>query len=439
MTRPEIHTFQNGLRLVYESPKSKLTQTYIRLFCHVGSINEPTDLRGAAHFIEHMCFKGTRHFPSWSAVNEPFTQSGAFFNAATDKQYTVYKINCLDLHVREFLRILAEMMLLSKFDKSEYNLERNVVKEEVNIRKPDSYVENLVFSGTPYQDWIDHTSFHKSGCLPHNSVVEFYRKYYIPQNMVLSVVSSLPLATILRHLAVTEFAKHAPYPTVISPILNIVPGAMSASTACESKYVFQSTESDTTRIEIGVRVCNQFQMDEYHALNVLRHILAGGMSSRLFVELREKRGLTYNSGAYMILYEPAGAFIIHAATDVNRLITDGGKKGVIAVLFEIIDDLIRHGVKDSEVKHAKVRIHEQLKMNDNWGEERSSYNGLRVMLHNETDIITNDKMYDTCYNPINKSDVNAVIQKYFAPRQFYFSAVGGKLPNKNKLIRFLGK
>jgi len=438
MPAPQIHTYPNGLRVVYEPPKTKLPQTYIRAFCHIGSINEPPNLKGAAHFIEHMCFKGTRHFPTWHSLNDPVSNTGAYFNASTEKQYTVYKINCLDSHVAEFLRVLSDMMLLPKFDKAEYVSERFVVKEEVQMQKPDSYVEKLLFSGTPYENWIDHSSFHTPGCLPYDAVVDLHRKYYIPQNMVVSIVSSIPFATILRYLAPTAFSKMLPCPNSIRPIMNSAPTSIQ-SFSCESKYTFQSSESKTSRVEIGVRVCNQFQTTEYPVLNVLRNIVAGSMSSRLFIELRETRGLTYNSGSSMILYEPAGVFIIHAITDTDRLLKDGSKPGVLPVLFRIIDDLILHGVKDSEVKHAKTRIREQLQMSSIAGEDRSGYNGIRVMLHNEEKILTNEQMYSKLYKNIDKSDVDEIIHKYFSTKQFYFSVVGGKLPKKSELIQFLEK
>ena len=438
MPTPQIHTYPNGLRVVYESPKTKLPQTYIRTFCHIGSINEPPNLKGAAHFIEHMCFKGTRHFPTWHSLNDPVSNTGAYFNASTEKQYTVYKINCLDSHVAEFLRILSDMMLLPKFNKAEYVSEKNVVKEEVQMQKPDSYVEKLLFSGTPYENWIDHSSFHAPGCLPYDAVVDLHRKYYIPQNMVVSIVSSISFATILRYLALTEFSKRRPCPNSVRSILNSVPTSIQ-SFSCESKYTFQSSESKTSRVEIGVRVCNQFQTIEHPVLNVLRNIVSGTMSSRLFVELRENRGLTYNSGSSMTLYEPAGVFIIHAITDTDRLLKDGSKPGVLPVLFKIIDDLILHGVKDSEVKRAKTRIREQLQMSSIAGEDRSGYNGIRVMLHNEEKILTNEQMYSKLYKNIDKSDVDEIIHKYFSTKQFYFSVVGGKLPKKSELIQFLEK
>ena len=440
----KTHTFPNGLRLIYESHPSKLPQTHIRVFCHVGSIHEPEDLRGAAHFIEHMCFKGSRAFPSWSDVNEPFSKSGASFNATTTKQYTCFTVDCLDSYTPQFIRILGDMMLRSKFDKKEYALERNVVREETKMNKTKFSIEELAFSGTTYANQVDDISYHTSGCLPYDAVMDFYHQHYIPQNIVVSVVSSISFDTIVRYVSATPFAEKIQRLEKVAPLLNYNLGALDEH--CESNYMFKSEPGDTASVEIGVRVCDQFKHDDYHTLNILRKIISNTMSSRLFVELREKRGLTYRSGAYMTLYETAGVFVIYAVSDIERLIHDrkysesNGKTpppGVIPVMFDILDDLIDNGVTEKEMKMAKQHIKDSLKMDSIAGGNKSAYNGIRLMLHNETDIIPNAEMFDKCYKRITKTDVNAIIQKYFASRKYYFAVIGGKLPKPDVLTKFI--
>jgi len=429
----KTHTFSNGLRLVYEPHSAKLQQTHIRAFCHVGSIHEPDNLRGAAHFIEHMCFKGSRAFPSQSAVNEPFSKSGAYFNAITTKQYTCFIVDCLDSYTQQFVRILGDMMLRSKFDKKKFARELNVVREEIKMNKNNPSVEDIAFSGTTYANPVDDISYHNPGCLPYEAVIDFYHQHYIPQNIVVSVVSSIAFDTIVRYISATQFTELLR----VTPLLNTNLGTLDEK--CESNFFFKSEPGgDTTRIEIGVRVCDQFNKDDYHALNILRKIVANTMSSRLFIELRDKRGLTYRSGAYMTLYETGGIFVIYAISDVDRIIHDHkysdskskSHPGVIPVMFDILDDLIENGVTEKEIKMAKQHIRDSLKMDSNVGGNKSAYNGIRVMLHNETDadIIPNPEVFNKCYNNIKKSDVNKIIQKYFASRKYYFTVVGGKLP-----------
>jgi predicted Zn-dependent peptidase len=435
MTKPVVHTYANGLRLVYERPTNVSNQTIVRAFVHVGSVNEPDSIRGASHFIEHMCFKGTRSLHTWREVNEPFSHSGAFFNATTTKQHTCFKVNCLDSHTFEFLAIVADMLLNSKFDPQEYKRELNVVREEVKLHQPNSYIENLAFEGTPYEKWTDHLSYHKPGCLPHNPVVEYYKEHYKPQNMVLSVVSSIPFEKIRSCIAKTAFGKMLQSP-LVKPILN-PPSCHLVQN--ESRYSVKSTDGATSYIELAVRVGNQFNDPEYHVLKVLEQILGGSMSARLFVELREKRGLTYNSAAHFNLYEPAGVFALCAKTDTARLLKDGSKPGVLPTLILMIDDLIKNGVKESEVRWAKQRIGELAIMNESDLVQKCEHNGERVLLHNDAEIRNYKDLQKMYYKNITKAVVDGLIQKYFAPRVFYLSIIGGKLPRKSEIARVMDK
>jgi len=436
---PQIHTFTTGLRLVYEPHPSNIKQTHIRAFCHVGSINEPAEIRGASHFIEHMCFKGSRSFSNWAEVNMPFSQSGAYFNASTTKQYTCYTIDCLEDYVHRFLTILGDMMLHSKFDKREYKKELNVVKEEAKMRKKDSFIEYLAFNGTAYEHWVDHEKYHQPGCLPYDAVVDYYHQYYVPQNIVLSIVSSIPFDTLIRYVSTTPFNERPLRKINTPPILNVNIGN---APGCKPNFTLKPNGGDTTRIEIGVRVCDQNNTEEANILNVLRHIISSTMSSRLFVELREKRGLTYRSGSYMNLYESIGVFTIYAISDTERLIDDPANKqrrknGVLPALFGILDNLIEHGVKEKELKMAKQNIRDTLQMEHIASGDKASYNGMRLMLHNDMDILPNSEIYEKHYKKITKSDVNAVIQKYFAPKIYYLSLDGGKLPKMDVIADFL--
>jgi predicted Zn-dependent peptidase len=333
--------------------------------------------------------------------------------------------------------MLGDMMLKSKFVEKEYKLELNVVREEMKMDKPKSFIELLAFNGSAYANWVDHESYHKPGTLPYKNVMDYYHQYYVPQNIVISVVSSIPFDTIVRHISTTPFTEQLPRLFKSLPILNNTLGSLDGH--CESKFIFKSGQGDTANIEIGVRVCDQFNDSEFHALNVLRHIISSSMSSRLFVELREKRGLTYRSGTNMTLYETAGIFVLYAISDVDRLIQDGKTKhkGTIPVMFDILDDLIEHGVKESELKMAKNNIKDSLKMDSIAGGDKSAYNGIRVMLHNETDILSTSEVFDKCYKKITRTNVNEMIAKYFAERKYYFSVIGGKLPPTAVLTKFI--
>jgi predicted Zn-dependent peptidase len=121
------YTFKNGLRLVYEKPISVLPVTSVQVFCDYGSIYENDDVRGAAHFIEHMCFKGTSKIPDAKDIFLNYNKIGAYFNAETDKRYTRYYVLCEDDYVKNSIYILSDMLMNSTFNKKEFQKEREHV------------------------------------------------------------------------------------------------------------------------------------------------------------------------------------------------------------------------------------------------------------------------------------------------------------------------
>jgi len=432
MSKPVVKTLPNGLRIVHERPANHSQITNLQLFCHVGSIHEPWFLNGAAHFIEHMCFKGSSQFPSYNDVSKPFSQSASYFNAETTKQYTQYKINCAEDHVAEFLTILGDIVLRSKFDKAEYKKERNVVREETLLKSPPkSYIEDLVFAGTDYGRCIDLDIYHLEHSLPYDPVVEFYHNYYVPQNMVLSILSPISTNTLLKYLAKTAFAKQMSVP----PQLNGTPSYDVPEK--KEQYKIRPNGLKTTSVEIGFRVCDQFDDDDIYTLNVLKHILGCSASSRLFIELREKRGLTYTSSANMQFYEIGGIFYVFAICDTKRFIHDGKLPGLFPTLCDVLEKLIKHGVTESEIRWAKQRIHDTFQNEQLVGEDKCAYNGVRLMLHNETDILTTEEMYEKCYKSIDKKRVNDIIKKYFSMDKAYLSVYGGNLPPDTKILKYL--
>jgi predicted Zn-dependent peptidase len=132
-------TYQNGFRIVYEKPVIPSSNiASIQLFCNIGSIHEPEESRGSAHFIEHMCFKGTKHLKTAKEVNLIFDKTGSQSNAYTDRRYTCYYADTDKANARLCISTLADMLLNSVFDKTEYMKERNVVREEM-VKDADEF------------------------------------------------------------------------------------------------------------------------------------------------------------------------------------------------------------------------------------------------------------------------------------------------------------
>jgi predicted Zn-dependent peptidase len=140
--KPETYSWPNGFRVIYEKSHVSVNDTHIQVFCDVGSAYETDNLRGASHFIEHMCFKGTHKVPTTKELMVNYDRIGAYFNAYTEKRYTCYVLRCDDEYIENSLVIMSEMILNSRFDKKEFVKEQRVVVEE-NIRDSDDPVSTI--------------------------------------------------------------------------------------------------------------------------------------------------------------------------------------------------------------------------------------------------------------------------------------------------------
>jgi predicted Zn-dependent peptidase len=129
----KLYTFPNKFRVIYQHLNQSLPITSIQVFCKVGSILETEKVRGISHFVEHMCFKGTKKMVHLNEVFENYDEIGAYINAYTEKEFTCYTLKCSDTYVENSTHILADMMLNSTIPKKEFLKEQKVVVEE-NIR-----------------------------------------------------------------------------------------------------------------------------------------------------------------------------------------------------------------------------------------------------------------------------------------------------------------
>ena len=175
-------TYENGFRLVHEKPVVPSSNiSSLQVFCDIGSIHEPEESRGSAHFIEHMCFKGTKHLNSSKDVNLIFDKTGSASNAFTDRRYTCYYADTDKDNVRVCISTLADMLLNSVFDKTEYMKECEVVREEM-VKDADDYellslmnADKQIYSGSPYENPVDDLKYHEGKhALKYENILEIY-------------------------------------------------------------------------------------------------------------------------------------------------------------------------------------------------------------------------------------------------------------------------
>jgi len=440
---PKTHLFKNGLRLVYETPLSNLNITYIYTMCRFGSMDETPTTRGAAHFIEHMCFKGTPKYPTAYDLMTNYDDIGAYFNATTHKELTNYTVKCNDLYVNMCLKMVGEMVFASKFSKTECEKELKVVVEE-NLKNTTDYesmvydnMEAMVYDNTTLAYPVDDISFHKKP-LDFDEIIRMYRTYYVPQNTVISIVSNVDYSSIIRmvekNLGKFRGIQNAP----CRPIMISAPR--------HKIYIKQISDIDTSYLMIAFRVIDSDE-DTRHTMTFLAEMMGGRLSSPLYMNLREKNGLTYTSDTgFGYFYGMGGYFYLFAISDSSRLIYNSqsqsqsdrrSRPGVIPICMKLVQEYVKRGVENEEIERTKKYMRENLYMRQEQSGSQTYHNGVELLLGGviggRGSIASVKTDFERNYKNMTKERLEMAIEKYFNRNGMFVSLVGGKLPGRDVL------
>jgi predicted Zn-dependent peptidase len=397
------YTFPNGLRFVYEKSTSSKHTTNIQAFCDVGSIHEPENLRGAAHFVEHMCFKGTTHIPNVKKLYLNYDEIGAYINASTDKRFTKYVVRCNTEYLSNVLEILSDMILNSTFEKNSFKREEQVVIEENVMRDKDpseqlyNGIDSMLYNGTNYANPIDSVEYHKK-LFERDKIIKFYKEFYAPNRVILSIVSSMSFKAIKEFINNTYFAKAARSNNVVPEIT----GCPTQTTEIQYKII----KAVTTYVSVSFR----FLTEDRYIMSCLGTILSGPMSSRLWKILRDDAALAYGANAEVTVHETYSDFCIYCDTDNSKILA---KPGVLQLTIDLVNDLLKNGVNSAELNVAKGYLNGQMTRHSENDIHLSGYNGANTIMFPNEPIIPYAKLFDRFYKEISVEDINRCIRKYF--------------------------
>jgi predicted Zn-dependent peptidase len=441
----ENHVFPNGLRLIYETPQNNLPITSIYAYCDVGSAHEPDDIRGAAHFIEHMCFKGTRKIPKSKDIFSVYDDVGAFLNAYTEKRYTKYVVKTSDEYAHNCIDMISDMMLNSVFNHKECVKEEKVVVEE-NLRDRDDaesdlndMSELLLYKGSSFSLPIDTVAYHRGGSYDYNKIIAFYKHFYTPENMIVSIISKLPFREIVRMVENSFFVKNVA-PTILKTVSDSPKYTLKIANIRQHKpeyFLKKKAGTDTVHMNISFRTCDQTSTDKY-ALNLLKHVLSGTFGSLLTTLLREDNGLTYTSYASTTYYDHAGDFTIYAQMDHTKIFHNGNtkSKGVLPLLIDLLNDLVKNGVKKSDFQTAKRNFKGKVLIELEDSSILAGHNGRELLLYSDPENITPYSQFFNHYiSPISRADILTVIRKYFRKDRMILTMVSEHLPKQSDIER----
>ncbi|MFA5124556.1 MAG: pitrilysin family protein [Patescibacteria group bacterium] len=332
-------TLKNGIRLITAPLHDTQTASLLVLF-KVGSRQETPQLRGVSHFIEHMMFKGTDRRPTTLDLSKELDGIGAEYNAFTGKDMTGYYIKSDARHLPLAIDMLSDMVINSKFDAVELEKEKGVIVEEINMYEDnplmhvEEMLEELVFDGGQLGHLIAGSKKTVRG-LDRKKLLAYKRNYYNGANVVIGLAGKFSDKQIKE----------------ISAKFSLPGGKKSAikrSIIKQQKPRIKIKDKATEQVQLALGFPAWSTHDKrVPALNLLAIILGGNMSSRLFINIREQKGLAYFIRSWPNLYEDTGLLVIQAGLDKARL-----ELALEAIILEI-KSILAGGVTAEELNRAK--------------------------------------------------------------------------------------
>ncbi len=337
-------TLKNGTRVILVPSRDTQAATVLVLF-EIGSRYENGKLAGASHFVEHMMFKGTERRPSTLDISRDLDSVGADYNAFTGKDYTGYYVKLNAEKVELAVDMLHDMLFHSTYRADECEREREVIKEEINMyddnpmMRAEELLEELIYEGTLARP-IAGTHQTMDG-LGRAELAKWRDEAYAPSRMVIAVAGKI-------EPSVTDLLEKT-FGGVKEPKKKLKSYPLSRLRSGGARLALQYKETEQVQFALGFP---GFPYGHKHlpALSVLSTILGGGMSSRLFTEVRERRGLAYSVRSSLSPYQDVGNIAIQAGLTKAKL--DEG----IAVILQELGKAARKGVTAEELLRAKEYI-----------------------------------------------------------------------------------
>jgi predicted Zn-dependent peptidase len=303
----------NGVRVVTAPvPTAQSVSCFVMLAA--GSRYETRETNGIAHFAEHMFFKGTERRPRSRDITTEIDGIGGEFNAFTGKEYTGYYVRCAAEQRDTALDVLVDMLRNSKFEPEEIEREKGVIVEEMNMYfdTPRDFIggayDRLLYGDQPL-GWDIIGSKETVRAATRETFLDYLGRWYKPERMVVGIGGSVGggLTERLEELLGDVERAETPRPSALEPSGNGGP-----------RVHVHTKASDQAHLCLGVRGYPLEHPDRY-PLQLLTTVLGGGMSSRLFLEVRERRGLAYYVFGHNSAYTDAGSLYAQAGVDINRI------------------------------------------------------------------------------------------------------------------------
>jgi len=401
-------TLDNGLRILTTTmPHTR--SVGLAFFVGVGSRYETDTQAGASHFIEHMMFKGTERRPSAREIATAIEGVGGVFNATTGREVTAYWAKVAAPHRSVAIDVMVDMLRHPRFDPVEIEKERWVIIEEINhtLDTPDQLVHLLI----DQLSWPDHplgrdVAGTRESALDRQALLDYMRHYYVPGNVVISVAGHV------EHQAVVDELTRLLGDWTDGERRDFLP-AEDNQTSPRLRVHYKDTEQ--AQLCLSVPGLHRLHPDRF-ALRVLNTILGEGMSSRLFLEIREKRGLAYSVSSYISTLEDVGTAGVYAGVDPARI-----QEAIRAILAEW-DRLRQEPVSEEELDKAREYFKGRLllQMEDTFSV--AAWFGQQELMTPD-EVLTVDQVVAEL-DKVTVEDVQRLAQRLFVGEKLNLAVVG---------------
>ena len=339
-----------GLTVVTEHMPDVLSVS-LGFWVGTGSVDEPAPIAGASHFLEHLLFKGTAK-RSAREIAEVVDAVGGDMNAFTTKEHTAFYVRLLADSVDLGLDILSDIIWGPALRTDELEAERQVILEEILMHgdEPADEVHDFFNSALYPEHPLGRDVLGLEGTVRMTSrqqVAEFHRRHYRTANVIVTAAGRIDHDQITDGVA--RRLERAADEVGRDLLLGGAPPERAAPLAKAMERLIVKRPTEQAHVMVGMAAFERNHPDR-QVLNVLDHVLGGGMSSRLFQSVREERGLAYNVYSYRSAYEGAGDLAVYAGTAPSRA------PEVVKLITEELDKMVASGVTDEELAAAKSHI-----------------------------------------------------------------------------------
>ncbi|HEY7801201.1 MAG TPA: pitrilysin family protein [Dehalococcoidia bacterium] len=405
----ESTTLGNGLRIL-TGPMPSTRSVAVSIYVGAGSRYEAPDESGMSHLLEHLLFKGTTKRPSAQIISEAIDGVGGVLNAGTDRELTVYYAKVAAPHFSLAADVLTDMIRDPLMAAEELEKERKVVIEELaSIEDSPAQLVDVLLDATMWPDQPlgrDVAGTEESvTALTREGTIAYMRRQYVPNNMVISVAGAVQHEQVVEAVDAALGSWQRGTPSGWIPAVN-------GQSAPRASVQFKRTEQ--AHIEIAVHALSSHDPDRF-ALDLISVILGEGMSSRLFMELREERALCYDVHSYTSHYLDTGSFAVYAGVDPKKTVE------ATQALMEELAKVRADGLTDEELHKAKELSKGRLLLRMEDTRSVSGWLGGQEILSNE--VKTPDEIV-ALIEAVTPDDIRRVARKVLEQDQLSLAIVG---------------